>query len=299
MKDLGLRRPSNIHKVTKPSLSRLVQAAKKDAEIEQKIAAAKLELDKKQEMSIMPALTLNEESLAGVIKDDEEGDKAQRLYLAMQRTQALDLDTVFHFINDKPNALSSHKSQLPLESLPKHAWTTNFKDSLMRDQSFLSGFARQIFQHQALPEELASWILDQICYERSDALNAQYVQILDQHQHHLKIILNEDTLESIFLGMGINTQCLQQPILPALEPRQNPKRPLPPSLRWLLQLLRNAGQHLSPNALEYALVLILHLAFDDSILSDPAMQGLVQDAIETIISKLPDPTVIVSLTHYL
>lgn len=68
------------------------------------------------------------------------------------------------------------------------------EDESTRDQAFLAGFAHQAFRIQDLPEELASWMIDQselnclslssiltlpVCFERSDALDLKYLEILE------------------------------------------------------------------------------------------------------------------------
>jgi len=42
-----------------------------------------------------------------------------------------------------------------------HSTLLKIEDDATRDQSFFTGFAHQVFRLQELPEELASWMIDQ------------------------------------------------------------------------------------------------------------------------------------------
>jgi hypothetical protein len=77
---------------------------------------------------------------------------------------------------------------------PHNFMLLKVEDESTRDQAFLTGFAHQAFRLQDLPEELASWMIDQsefthfsllyvltlpVCFERSDALDLKYMEILE------------------------------------------------------------------------------------------------------------------------
>lgn len=173
----GLRRPPKKRK-DEESFSLFLRAAQKDAEAERFIAEAKANLEKPLVDDETPAdVEISEEALANVVRDDADPDKAKRLYLAMQRTSALHMEYTFHLFGGTREKLPISQS-FPIGCLPNHGWTSVFEGwdhqfhvesflcslleaSSTRDTAFLTGFAQRVFRYQQLPEELASWVLDQ------------------------------------------------------------------------------------------------------------------------------------------
>ncbi|KAF2257411.1 hypothetical protein BU26DRAFT_558798 [Trematosphaeria pertusa] len=285
----GLRKPPKKPRDGK-SFSLFVQAAQKSAEAERKIAEVKADLDKPLETTPPPDFGISEEALADAVHDDDDPDKAKRLYLAMQRTNALQMDCVFHFFRENlEDSEGSHAKEatFPTDKLPKHRWTTSFAAQPARDQAFLTGFAQQVFRYQQLPEELASWMIDQICIGRSDALNAKYIQLLAAHDDYLKHLLDISRLDNIFRSIGANQQLNSDlPVTPSYVPHPAKRRPLPDSLKSVARLLQAAAPRLLTT--RHALYVLFLLCMDNSVAADLDTLHAVQDAIEAIMCNIPE-----------
>jgi len=177
--DGGLRRPPKKPRENK-AFALFVQTARQSDELEQHIAQVKADLDKPlPEHLSSTELDVSEEMLANAVNHHDDPNKAKKLYLAMQRTNALHTDPVFHFFDQDAPLTPSRDPPFPISCLPEHEWTDRFTGSEScppsemlstltssqggpsRDRAFLSGFAQQAFEFQHLPEELASWIIDQ------------------------------------------------------------------------------------------------------------------------------------------
>jgi hypothetical protein len=91
----------------------------------------------------------------------------------MQRTSDVKVDAAYHFFE---HASAPIQPRFPLHSLPEHGWTASFEgahalltprfsltqsEPSTRDQAFMTGFASQVFRIQELPQELASWMMDE------------------------------------------------------------------------------------------------------------------------------------------
>jgi hypothetical protein len=149
----GQRRPA-------PSLNFLIEATRKDAEREEEIAKIRANLEEPiDDAPPHQEDKLNEAEIAAVLQDGNGGNNAERVLLAMKRTNALQLSCVWRCF-DENNAKRPPKRHFPSHVL-RQTWAANFKDSDRRDQAFFSGYARQVFQYQELPEELAEWMIDQ------------------------------------------------------------------------------------------------------------------------------------------
>ncbi|KAI4712516.1 hypothetical protein J4E89_002783 [Alternaria sp. Ai002NY15] len=155
----GLQKPAKKVKDNKNKFDVLVKAAHKNFETERQIKEHSALLDQSLEEHADTTLALNEELLGQAVDDDDDPEKAHRLLQAMQRTNATQMESVYHFFQDHSDSIQA-QPKFPLSSLPKHGWASIFKDSHARDQAFMTGFAQQIFRMQQLPEELASWMIE-------------------------------------------------------------------------------------------------------------------------------------------
>lgn len=107
-----------------------MQTAQKNAEAEREIAEVKADLDKPLVEERQPVgIQISEETLADAVHDDEDPDKVRRLYQAMQRTNALQSESVFHFFDEEKTTSTKNTSPFPMRSIPDHRWTSNFQGS--------------------------------------------------------------------------------------------------------------------------------------------------------------------------
>jgi hypothetical protein len=120
----------------------------------------KAALDKSLEEREPTKVVMNEETLGQVVDDENDPEKARRLLHAMQRTNATQMESTFHFFKDTSDSIQV-RARFPISSLREHRWVSNFKTANTRDQAFLTGFAQQVFRMQELPGELASWMIEQ------------------------------------------------------------------------------------------------------------------------------------------
>jgi hypothetical protein len=165
-KTQGAKRPFNL----------LMETAQKHMDAEREITEHKAGLDSANDEPVIPTITINKDLLKHVVGDgdeEEDDDKAERLYAAMQRTSDVKVDVAYHFFE---HASAPVQPRFPLHSLPSHGWTASFEGACAmptsqssltqpepstRDQAFMTGFANQVFRLQELPPELASWMIDE------------------------------------------------------------------------------------------------------------------------------------------
>ncbi|KAF2745874.1 hypothetical protein M011DRAFT_469135 [Sporormia fimetaria CBS 119925] len=283
IKQNPLRKPPTTTTGTNDSLKWLVESAKKSAKKEQRIAALKADLNKSIDNTVKGDLTIDEETLAGVVQDEEEGDdKAKRLYLAMQRTNALESDPSFHFFRSEPGPLL----HMPF---PAHS-LTDFPgpDPFEIDDAFLSGYAQQLFSHQGLPEELAIWMTVQICAGPDRGLCPRYLELLQSNFQRMRNILTPKVLRSIFSSIGGDTWQIKEEIRPTLAEHQGHAKSVPRQLANILRLLRAAAPccDMEFDFRQEALLLLLHIVFDNTVRSDVDTLISVQDTIEALMHKL-------------
>lgn len=267
------------------AFKRLVQAAQRNAQREQEIAQAQAELDKPilQEPNAH-VLEISENMVADAVYDEDDPDKAKKLYLAMQRTNAFSADRVFRFFNQEP--ISAEKP-FPVASInPEMA--SIFEGESSRDHAFVSGFARLLFNRE-LPEELAEWMIAELYTSASEALNQEYLRILSTHPSHLRKLLDIGRLQQIFDSIGADTQYAASDSEVTLSCGLDSEKRymLPPALINVCRLLQLAGSFLDAEPRRQALLILLIGCMDNQVQRDNAVLHAVQDAIESLIFPIP------------
>jgi hypothetical protein len=122
----GLRKPEKKVKSKQDHLDRVVQTAKKTRELELIISERKADLENHVEEASNRDFIFDQTALGQAVQDDDDPEKAHRLFLAMQRTNAIHVEHVFHFFSDT-HTIPATKSSFPSSCLPKHRWTTAFR----------------------------------------------------------------------------------------------------------------------------------------------------------------------------
>ncbi|RYO11367.1 hypothetical protein AA0121_g9939 [Alternaria tenuissima] len=285
----GLRKPVKKAKGDRINFSALVQTAQKNRETERQILEHKTALETPLEIPVNASITINEETLGQVVDDDDDDpEKAHRLFQAMQRTNATQLESTFHFFKDNSDSNSiPMRAAFPIRSLPNHRWVSNFEDSYARDQAFMTGFAQQIFHLQKLPPELASWMIDQISSSRNEALNYRYIEILESEKHnkHLYTLLDSTRLETLFREIGADMAQLEASteLTPVFVPRSETRVSLPLPLISIAKLLERAAPCLQSETRSRALYILSHVCLDDRVMADAAILHTIQDAMGAIV----------------
>jgi hypothetical protein len=127
--DDGLRKPERRVKSKKLQFDHVIETAQKSRELERIISEHKANLENDLEEAPAADFVLDEDVLGQAIHDDDDPDTAHRLFLAMQRTNATHVESVFHFF-DRSSTSPVVRSDFPTNSLPKHRWTTSFRGKI-------------------------------------------------------------------------------------------------------------------------------------------------------------------------
>ena len=123
-----LRRPSKKGRTGKKLSSLVVDTALKHAEVERRIQQHKADLERLSEEPTFNQDDISEARLEQAIQDDEDPEKAHRLYLAMQRTNATQTVRVYRFFELASDSDSiSVQPRFPMQSLPQTQWAASFR----------------------------------------------------------------------------------------------------------------------------------------------------------------------------
>jgi hypothetical protein len=127
--DDGLRKPERRVKSKKSQFDHVVETAQRGRELERIISEHKANLEDNLEEAPAVDFVFDENVLGRAIHDEDDTDTAHRLFLAMQRTNATHIESIFHFFNDNSD-LPALRSNFPANSLPEHHWTTSFRGKI-------------------------------------------------------------------------------------------------------------------------------------------------------------------------
>ncbi|KAI8934869.1 hypothetical protein NX059_008545 [Plenodomus lindquistii] len=277
-----LHRPAKRGKTAKKSFNVIVEAAQKNAEIERRIQEHKEELDRSSEEPTVENEAIDEERLKYVVQDDKDPEKAHRLFLAMQRTNAARTESDYYFFAATSESTTVQR-RFPVRSLPKTQWASNFKDQTLRDQAFTAGFAHQVFRAQELPEELASWMLDQFCHSDNELLLMKYSDILE-----VRVLLHQCS------GACLNDLTSDADLLERSRNQGEDGPVLPSSLKSIAILLQKAAPWLRTKVRSHALHILFFVCLDSSVLADASVLDTIRGAIESITCKFTDNKKLVS-----
>lgn len=125
--DHDLRKPPKKDVGGKKSFNRLIETTRRNVETERKIQEHKADLEKKVDIPVKAEVALSESMLGQVVGDDEDADdKAHRLFLAMQRTNATQVDDVYYFFEASGGSVS-RQPEFPDRCLPDQQWAERFR----------------------------------------------------------------------------------------------------------------------------------------------------------------------------
>jgi hypothetical protein len=128
--DDGLRKPEKKVRSKKSQFDQVVASAQKTRELERTIAEHKADLENEPREAPGKDFVFDEDTLGQAVQDDDDPDKAHRLFLAMQRTNATHVESVFHFFNDTRTSQANLLS-FPVKCLPEQRWTVGFRGTII------------------------------------------------------------------------------------------------------------------------------------------------------------------------
>ncbi|KAK7630149.1 hypothetical protein IWX48DRAFT_654566 [Phyllosticta citricarpa] len=164
-------------------------------------------------------------------------------------------------------------------------------DTATRENALQSGLVQAGVVRNALPDEIISWVVDEVCFGTKTELKCAYLRVLESSNTQIGNLLDKDRIQQLFSRMGASVgTCGPEVSLPNIVPtevQENEPRPAPHAgLTWLLRLLRQSASQLTPEALEYGLEVLVRANFDDCVLADVEHQNLGRDAVGTFLAVL-------------
>jgi hypothetical protein len=272
----------------------MIQDLQRDQERQRRIESLETKLREDGTASYLSngtGIEASEETLKAVYRTDgEEGDaKAKKVLEAMQRTEALKYEHVFHYF-DTSSAYQNPK--FPKESLPRDFWAKQLDNETQRDSAFRSGFVSRIATLRPLPQELLQWILDQICFETRQDLLLAYLDTLESSTTKFSNPLNDVVVRRLLLNLGARNNALDCVTISSERALiVDHSREISPNVRYFLDLIFRISPTIASSTSLYLLQQLTTITMDHTIYHNPTLSTLLIQAITSLITHLPtDPT---------
>lgn len=150
--DDDLRKPEKKARNKKGATEHIFESALENMEVEQLIETHKAGLAREEEVT---RFVFNEQTLGQAIQNEDDPEQAHRLLLAMQRTNAVQAESVFHFFQDISDTIAV-QSKFPVRCLPQHRWTSSFRGALIHFSLLVSSLTRSrcVYAGSSFPDRL-------------------------------------------------------------------------------------------------------------------------------------------------
>ncbi|KAJ5887423.1 hypothetical protein N7495_007464 [Penicillium taxi] len=288
--------PKMLTKLSTPkyrnSLDSLVHAALDDNETEAKVAELKSTWDKERLELEKDGVQKNRETmLISALGDNENDGELQRLRDALRRTEALDHDRTWSFLDESPITPAAPK--FPVNLLDQRLYTSILRDPASRARTFQSGILEFASPIARLPDELIIWIFRSVSIEPLKELRQAYCRILAQLPSvHLRSLIRPYDIIDLFRHLGAKSSALDlsQPIIQ--DPPEQLHQVSRPKDRSILlstfQLLRDLAESLSPDTLETAIQILFRMTLDVSLTEDSVIGSELQSCLSGLLESVPD-----------
>lgn len=223
----------------------------------------------------------------GLISDDDDEDKGDRLAMAIDRTQGDELrPQCYFFSQERPRDMP--RSPFPETAIRARPWTI-LRDAGTREQMIIRGLPTTLARKgNELPDELYQWILGEVCVERDLQLLNQYLNLAECCRDAMRRLVDEKQLYSMLGKMGgqkLGGPNVKFELSPGLH-NPYPGRDWSP-LRYFLQLLTRMAPNLAPENITSAVQLLLRLSLDPIVGSVAGVRVEYSNAVLALICALP------------
>ncbi|KAJ5734926.1 uncharacterized protein N7483_000051 [Penicillium malachiteum] len=295
-------RPTVVIPVLRPTLpvpgkynntiDSLLQDARNDVETERKVAQAKAGFNT-QRNNTQEKAGLHEKILTSALedKDDDDGGMgAQRVIEAVRRTEALDEDMTWRFLNQAQIIPAAF--EFPRDLFHPGSSLAALRDTPSRERMLKSGILEFAASRNLLPDELIRWLFCHVPYEPKAELRQAYCRVVTQcPAGQFRSLIKPNDIDDLFLCLGAKPRALDfsQPVDKDPHDQNYRKSALKDRAIMLsiFELLRDAIQLFSEDSLEHAIQILLRMALDTSLTADGMVRSELQSCLTALLEVVP------------
>ncbi|KAF8477573.1 hypothetical protein BDZ91DRAFT_709496 [Kalaharituber pfeilii] len=195
---------------------------------------------------------------------DEIGGKVLDM---LNRREAWRVNYTWHFFED----VKQPRLRNPFPSAALKGWSSGLQDSAVRYQMFLSGYVQDMIGiSPSLPDEVVSWILDELVLETRQDISFAYMRALEACHAQIPNILDCSKISHLFVLLGARQEAIntKESIALVASTDKGSVRRSTWNLMLLVRLLSNIAACLESAAAQTAFLLVSRLCLDNMFIRD-------------------------------
>lgn len=222
---------------------------------------------------------------------EDDSDKEQhfaRVRQAMDRQAAAYTTPYYYFLAPVNDDFSAPGTPARVSLHPLKDANNTYQMSLAVQSKLATKYLRDPGIN--LPDELLGWILDVFPTERSEAIRAEYLQILTQRPLRMSELINEEKLKHWFISIGADENAVSHTV----QGKSVGKRDAPKITRdWtpfhnIMELIRRCCGWLAVDTLIHATVYLLRATMDSELREQANLATAINDTLATLAANCPD-----------
>jgi hypothetical protein len=230
--------------------------------------------------------------------DEDDPERRERFLRAVKRTEANATRKRWYFLGDRSKSPPVTRSVFPAKAATG-AWKF-LTSPETRKVDLQRGLATTIMQRgYILPEEILSWVLDELCVEQDLGLSQAYQAILkgsfdadgfrNEHGGRDRRLLDEEWLRRLFSQIGASDHGLD--LSQRVAETEDENAPYSNETDWhalkmVLILLASSGRWMQLESLIYATRMLLRMSLDPLIQRNVDIFRLYVDAIGSLLGAV-------------
>jgi hypothetical protein len=264
-----------------------------DEEIEANVAKAKQGYkasDEQERLKRQGAIDKN--LLASVVGQQQGGDNLQRLFNAVERTEALTTEPTWSMFNSKsPKTDAVRMESFPDVAVNTDSWLECLKHPTLRHRAYLSGYLAEKAAEGNIPGDVITWTFNRIVAEPRDDLRRSYVRVVSAaSQRWASTNLTSSLIEDTFSILGADSVVVKcaTDIGPEAQVPADYSAGRRSGLLSMIEALLGISTDLTSDALFKFVKLLMRLAIDTHLMSDSRTCLAVEDAISSLLGRSED-----------
>jgi len=227
--------------------------------------------------------------------DDSGGDDVAhykfKLARALERSETGRARKRWHFFQQgvvEESVLARRPHPFPKEAA-KGTWSF-LRDARERQANFLSRLPYTVqYRKGDLPDEIYTWILDEICFEKSDMLRREYVDLLSVCPDQTQRLLSPHEVIKLFSNLGPSKEFgdFSTSLTCTTEPSSSRPTHLLPNLKAVLTLLAKISSGLEVESMTTAVKALLRLGIDQVVIENIELLSEYQAALRALADAVP------------
>ncbi|KAI9838892.1 MAG: hypothetical protein M1819_004100 [Sarea resinae] len=237
--------------------------------------------------------------IASVMNESAEDGHYNRILHAIERTDALYSEKGWYFFEDGPTSETEKYNTFPIKTIHSDAWRGVLNDPASMQQSFLSGFVRDMAPMIPLPDEMMLWILEELSFEPRIDLRQAYISTCKSCEAQMQSLLQPPRIRKLFQNLGATSEAVD--LTQKAIPRSRKAHGLQ-EYDWsrtvsVITLLGTSADYLTTEAREQTICILARLSLDPSVVDDGNVLVAIEDALTLLIGAVPEREVEDSLSR--